>query len=165
MSLGEEDYAVPKHSVTARLRLVGREPSDVLLHLSEGAAHHRGRELPSDLLNEDGAFLPVQDPAGGEIRLVHRRCLLWVSVSADDERRPGGGESATEADDPGVTSERVRVLFDDGSELVGSLRWVLPAGQRRVRDYLEQADTFFPLHVGDRVKLVNRDRVASVELQ
>jgi len=165
VSLGEADYTVPKHAVTARLRLVGREPADVLLHLAEGAARHRGRELPSDLLNQDSAFLPVQDAAGGEIRLVHRRSLLWVSIAADDERGPDGGASATGADDPGVTSARVRVLFDDGSELVGSLRWVLPAGQRRVRDYLEQADTFFPLHVGERVKLVNRDHVASVELE
>lgn len=164
MTVGQEDYAVPKRGVQARLKLIGREPADVLLHLSEGAARHRGRELPSDLLNEDGQFLPVQDPSDGETRLVHRRCLLWVSVAAEEESAAGGAGSSVEAEDASATCERVRVVFEDGSELVGTLRWVLPPGQRRVRDFLEQADAFFPLHVGDRVKLVNRERVASVEL-
>jgi len=162
---GEEDFAVPKHAVAARLRVVGREPAEVLLHLSEGTPRHGGRELPSDLLNEDGTFLPVQDATGGEIHLVRRRSLLWVSVAADDEEGPGDGGPAVDAEAPGVTSERVRLRFEDGSEIVGLLRWVLPAGRRRLQDYLEQADTFFPLYEGERVKLVNRERVASVELE
>lgn len=164
MSSGDETYAVPKRGVRARLRTPGQEAVEGVLHLSEAAARHRGPELPSDLLNGDGDFLPVADPATGELRLVRRRSLLWVSVELSAEAH-SEASPVVDRDNPEAVDERVRIRFVDGSDVAGLLRWVLPAGRRRVRDFLEETETFFPLYAGERVTFVNAERVASVDLE
>jgi hypothetical protein len=158
-------YAVPKHRVEARLRLLHQEPRTVLLHLGERAARHSGREVPSDLLNEGGSFFPVNDPGEGQVRLVRKRSVVWAEVAAAEEELAEGGASVISADDPESTVQSVRILFEDGSDAVGEIRWVLPPGRRRLRDFLDAAEAFFPLCEGDRVRLVNRDRISLIELR
>lgn len=157
------EYEVPKHQMRVRLRLLHQEPAEGLLHLSEAAARHSGREFPSDLLNGDGRFLSLHDPSGTGFRLVRRESLVWLSMTAGEEQKETGSTWLVSEDDPEATVERVRIVFGDGSDVAGTLRWVLPAGQRRVRDFLEQADLFFPLYGDDRVTFVNRERLVSVE--
>lgn len=164
MSSGDETYAVPKRGVPALVRVPGRDATEGVLHLSEAAARHRGPELPSDLLNGEGDFLPIADAATGKLRLVRRRSLLWVSVDLSIESR-SEASPVVGGDHPEAVDERVRIRFEDGSDLTGLLRWVLPAGRQRVRDFLEQAEPFFPLYAGDRVTFVNAERVASVDLE
>ena len=163
MSPDDEGYAVPKQAVQARFRLLGEEIAEGRIYLSETAQRHDGRELPSDVLNGDERFLPLASASDDVVRLVRRRSLLWVSapLSAEDA---GAATPVIAREDPEAASESVRIRFEDGSEVSGTLRWILPAGRRRVRDFLEHADPFFPLLAGERVTFVNRERVASVEI-
>jgi len=159
-----EGYAVPKHRVEAALKLLHEEPLRVLLHLSERAARHSGREHPSDLLNDDGRFFPVTVPSDGQVRLVRRRSIVWVEVAREYREDPEGGSPLVSPDDPESATASVRIQFEDGSRSEGRVCWVLPQGRRRVRDFLDAADLFFPVQAGDTVRLVNLDRIALIEL-
>jgi len=159
-----EAYAVPKRSVEADLKLLHQEPQAVLLHLADRAARHSGPELPSDLLNADGTFFPVTLPGGGEVRFVHRGSVVWAEVEAADEEGAEGGGPLVGPADPDAAEASVLVLFEDGSRAAGKIRWTLPEGRRRLRDFLDAADRFFPLGTGSRIRLVNRECVSVIEL-
>jgi hypothetical protein len=157
------DYSIPKHHVEADLKLLHEEPLRVLLHLAGQAARHSGRELPSDLLNGEGRFFPVTVPSDGQVRLVRRRSVVWAEVAREHEQGEEGGSSLVSPDDPESATACVRIQFEDGSSSEGRVCWVLPQGRRRVRDFLDAADPFFPVQVGDRVRLVNLERIALIE--
>jgi hypothetical protein len=159
-----DGYAVPKHRVEAALKLLHGEPLRVLLHLAERAARHSGRERPSDLLNGDGRFFPVTVPADGQVRLVRRKSVVWAAVDREHEEDAQAGSQLVSADDPESAVARVTIQFEDGSRAAGDLCWVLPQGRRRVSDFLDAAGTFFPLSEGSSVRLVNRERIALIEL-
>ncbi len=158
------DYAIPKRRVEADLKLLHEAPFPVRLHLAERAARHSGRELPSDLLNGEGSFFPVTMPSDDQVRLVRRRSVVWAEVARDDEEDEEGGSPLVSPDDPESATALVRIQFEDGSRSEGEICWVLPQGRRRVRDFLDATDTFFPVSQGPRVRLVNPERVALIEL-
>ncbi len=157
-------YVVPKHRVEADLKLLHEKPLRVLLHLAEQAARHSGRELPSDLLNDDGRFFPVTVPSDGQVRLVRRRSIVWVEVAREHQEDPESGSPLVSPEDPDSATAQVQIQFEDGSRAEGDITWVLPQGRRRVSDFLDAADTFFPLTGGFGVRLVNRERIALIEL-
>lgn len=161
-----EGYEVPKREVEAAVTLAGDDPRPVRLFLADRAQHHSGPELPGDLLNEpDDAFFAVRGPDGGPA-LVNRTSVLVLSVPAseqetlEDEVAPAGVDGG---DGGGaVTTRRLRVRMEDGTELTGTVRYARPAGERRVRDYLNRAEAFVPLRDGDTIRFVNRARIVRV---
>lgn len=159
-----EAFAVPKYRVEAGLKLLHQEPVRVLLHLAERAAHHSGRELPSDLLNGKESVFPVSLVDDGRFVLVRRLSVVWTEVGRADERTAEGTPSLVSADDPEAASATVDIQFEDGSRTGGEIRWILPEGRRRPQDFLDAAATFFPVCDGDVVRLVNRERIALIEL-
>lgn len=161
-----EEYQVPKSEVPARALLPDGSRKDVHLYLSERAERHSGPERPSDLLNGDELFVPVRFADTG-FALLQRTSVLVVAVRAGDELRPGAGEGAglVETGDPPEGAERreVRVVLDQGTEVEGTITYVMPPGERRLQDFLNQTDDFVRVRDDDRIKLVNTRRIVRIE--
>lgn len=160
-----ERYQVPKHEATARVILSDGSRRQITVFLSERAEHHSGPERPSDLLNGDDSFVPVSFPESG-FALLRTTSVMVMTVDVEDEL-----VGTAEAEDvigsgpgpDGVERHDVRIGLDDGSEVRGAITYLMPPGERRLQDYLNQAPTFVRLREGDRVKIVNTDRVVRVQ--
>lgn len=160
-----ERYQVPKHEAPARVLLADGSRRRITVYLGEQAEDHAGPERPSDLLNGSERFFPVSFPDAG-FALLRRTSVLVMTVDVEHEL-----VGATEAEDvfgPGPDPEGLErhdvVLFlDEGSEAEGTMTFVMPPGERRLQDYLNRASAFVRLRDGDRVRIVNTDRVVRVE--
>jgi hypothetical protein len=56
------------------------------LYLSLQAAHHEGRELVQDVLNQPDLFLPINF-VQGQTRLINKESLMMVSFPSVQERQ------------------------------------------------------------------------------
>lgn len=159
-----EGYEVPKREVEAAVTLMGEEPRPVRLFLAERAQRHTGPQRPGDLLNDAGEdYFAVRGP-DGTLALLNRSAVLVLSVPASEQRSPeeiAAAEMEAEAPEA-FTSRRIRIRMEDGSELTGTVSYVRPTGERRIRDFLNRTDAFIPVRDGDTVRFVNRSRIARV---
>lgn len=158
-----EGYEIPTHEVEAAVTLVGEDPRPVRLFLAERAQHHSGPQRPGDLLNDSAQdFFAVRGPDGA-LALLNRSSVLVLSVPVSEQGTPEAVAAAEEVEAlEAVTTRRIRVRMEDGSELTGTVTYVRPAGERRIREYLNRTESFVPLRDGDTVRFVNRSRVARV---
>ncbi|HET6372271.1 MAG TPA: hypothetical protein VFG76_03125 [Candidatus Polarisedimenticolia bacterium] len=157
------EYSVPKRQVPARVALPGQAPAEVSLFLNECAATHEGRERPSDLLNGSLPFIPALNPAG-EVVLLHRDNLMFVTVAAGDESEDDRLQDGTEVSiDATVTM--IRVVLEGGATVRGTVTYVMPKSQRRLQDYLNTDQQFLALREDDVVHLVNKRRVSLVSIE
>ena len=93
--------------------------------------------------------------------VLQRDTVMVVSVPFTDEYA---------ADDPRLTAldsdEAVRmeveVVLEDGSTLQGMLAYVMPDGQRRLQDFLNQPERFLILRDGDRARLIHKRRIIRI---
>ena len=152
------DYRIPKRPVRARVLIRGEPPRDLHLFVGPRAAHHDAGERPSDLLNGGESFLPVRD-AKGQMWLLNLEAVLVVTVAAVEESVARALEFQT--DD--VTCMDVVVALEGGVRVHGTMRYVLPEGQRRLQDHLRQPRRFVALHRGPWVHWINRRRMVWVQ--
>lgn len=154
--MDERDLYVPKSATPVEIKEHGGGIRRCVVFLSEGAQPgERGERLQDVLANR--RFLPLQHEGG--VRFASNRHLVWVRMdllSALDELDPEAEGSEASA------SARVALSLDDGSSLEGVVRYLLPRAGRRVLDYLNALEAFFPLRTSDQLYLVNRDRVVDV---
>lgn len=158
-----EGYEVPMREVEAAVTLRGEDPRPVRLFLAERAQHHSGPQRPDDLLNDATEdFFAVRGP-DGSLALLNRSAVLVLSVPASEQRRPEEAADAEKTEGlEAFTTRSVRVRMEDGTELTGKVSYVRPAGERRIRDFLNRTEAFVPLRDGDTVRFVNRSRIARV---
>lgn len=161
-----EEFYVPKHCVTAELRLPDCPAMDVDLFLGERAERHTGRERPSDLLNGAKRFFPVRTRQG-DAMLVRREAVLTLSFSAEvlgpDPGIPGGPLAEGEEEPADLRRVEVTILLDDDIRVTGEVAYVLPRGEQRLQDFLNRMEEpFFRVWEGERVHLVNREHVVRI---
>mgnify|MGYP006292563043 CR=1 FL=1 len=160
-----EEYRVPKHRIPATVRMADGAERSVELFAGDHAERHTGPERPSDLLGRDASFFPVEDDEEGFL-LLHKPAVSLLTVALEAEVRPEPVDAEDRAlVDPemeGAVRTRVRMVLDDGTEIRGLTAQVLPPGGRRLQDFLNAADGFVRVRDGDRVHVVNTDRIARV---
>ena len=146
-------YRVPKREIWADAVVLGVGRTRLRLFVAQSALGHSGFERPSDLVNGETIFIPVVDVAGVPA-IVRRDMLLAVSVAAEEEK----------LEDPAADSTRlqVEITFENGESVRGTLAFVQPEGRRRLGDYLNDCEAFFPVRDGATVHLVNKGRVVRV---
>ena len=155
-----EQYRVPKREVIAEVVLFGQPPASMTIFLSDRAETHSGFERPSDLLNRAGAFIPAAEKKGGLV-LLRRDAVTTLSVLASDEL--GGGEPrAEDLAAEQATRLQVEIVLEDGSKACGTLTYLMPEGERRLLDFLNLPEGFITLRDGDRIRLVNKNRIARI---
>lgn len=154
--MDDRDLFIPKSATTVEIKDHGGAVQRCKVFLSESPKPGERGERLQDVLAQR-RFLPIQHESG--VRFVSNRHLLWLRLdllAALDELDP----EAENAE--GSSVAHVALSLDDGSTLEGVLRYFLPRSGRRVGDYLNTLDVFFPLRSGDELYLVNRDRVVGV---
>lgn len=160
-----EEYRVPRPSVSATVAVEGGAPRTVRLYLRDRSETHAGPDRPLDLLNGSRRFLPVEDPDEG-FTLLRRASILVLSVPADAERagEPGDAEdlAARDPEMAGACRREVRVRMEGGTEVQGTVVYVLPEGERRLQDYFNRCPDFVRLWDGDTVRLVNARRILRI---
>lgn len=151
------EFRVPKRDVRAQALVVGAPRMQVRLFLGQRVTTHTGYERPSDLLNGPAAFVPAVDEAGAGC-LLRRDAVLAVSVPVEEEV----GEDhplAAAPDAPHVTRMEVELVFENGEQLRGTLAFVQPEARRRLGDFLNDTEPFFPVREGQTVHVVNKARI------
>lgn len=135
---------MPVDMVSATVLLHDGERSDVMLFVPTGEGIVR-------MLRETAPFVPVVRK--GRTCLVGRGALVAIAIpkAAIDE----------DAALP-VEEQKVLVKLRSGIELVGSLSWC-PAGQHRTKDYLNDDEIFFELHVGELTYFIVKAQVTTVQ--
>ena len=152
------EYRIPKRQVPAHVTLVGEPTLELHLFVGQYAASHDGGERPGDVLNGRESYVPALDAQGGT-RLLNLDAVLVVTVAARDE----GVLGALEFQTTDAACVEVGVALEGGLHLRGVVRYVLPAGQQRLQNYLRQPERFLPLYDGPWLHWVNRRRVVWVE--
>ena len=148
------DYKVEKERSGVKLFFSDGTEEEGNLYLSLQAAHHEGRELVRDVLNQPDLFLPINF-VQGQTRLINKENLMMVSFPSVKEE----DESA----DLLNTIYQVDITLDNRARMEGKLVFLLPAHSSRVKDYLNQAEAFVELRKNGEIYLINRKHIISVE--
>ncbi len=148
------EYKVEKKRFCVKLFFSDGTEEEGDFYLSLQAAHHEGRELVRDVLNQPDLFLPINF-VRGETRLINKENLMMVSFP-----------SAREEDDSADLLNsiyQVNVTLDSRAQMEGKLVFLLPAHSSRVKDYLNLAEAFVELRKDGEIYLINRKHIISVE--
>ncbi|MGC3996646.1 MAG: hypothetical protein QM767_03585 [Anaeromyxobacter sp.] len=152
-----ETLRIPKHRVSAEVRLAGGAVRRVALFLAEAALDHAGPERPSDVLNDRHEFLPAFDEDAQTMTFLHRGAIALLRVPASAE--------ATDPEDLTLPTEHeVEVHLADGAQLAGLVSYLRPPDRSRLLDFLNEPAPFFALIEGDQVALIGKRHVARVAL-
>lgn len=163
-----DEYRIPTHQIPVELLLAGPSTIRGDLCLGEHSEREIGPERPLDLLNGDKRFFPVRKDGEGVV-LVRRRAVLSASLSADDVVRidPTARELLSEApvEETDAREVGVELTLEDGTEVSGTVAYVLPRGERRLQDFLNSSETFFRVWDGATLHLVNGDRISRLRAE
>lgn len=161
-----ERYQVPKNEVPAHVVLADGTEGELHLYVSERAERHTGRERPSDILNDEAPFFPVRFSDTG-FALVRRSSVLVMTVRLEDELVAGGSEGAgllqTGPAVEDAERHEIRLVLEEGTVVEGSVTYVMPPGERRLQDFLNQTPRFVTVRTDGSARLVNSDRIVRVE--
>ena len=150
-------FSIPKDKISATLRLEDGTSLEVNLFLAQPIDGVR-TERPSDLLT-GVEFIPVSQESGG-FRIVRRSAIASLTVRADVE---SGGELSVEDLAGGFAKKTdLEVRTRGGALLKGTAVYLLPEGQQRVQDMLNQPDALLMLRDGDLVHLVPKTQIIDV---
>ncbi len=150
------DYKVEKNRFSIKLFFLDGTSKEGCIFLSLQAAHHEGRELVVDVLNEPEPFLPIKFH-DGPTKLINKGNLLMISFPSDEREDP--------AEDSGLekTEAQVAIHLINGTRLDGNFLFVLPNHARRVKDFLNQTASYLELRKDGETYLIKKDHVLYVE--
>lgn len=131
---------------------------DVQIFLTEAIPGYRGPGRASETLTAADDFFPVLD--GPAFRLIYKHSVVCLSVSLEDEM---GGELGVEdlAGDQ-ATLRNVEITVRNGAPLSGAIVYLMPEGQRRPLDFLNQADPIVALRERELVHLIRKPFIIDV---
>jgi hypothetical protein len=147
-----EDLKVPKRRAQVEVLLPGGAVRQVTIFLAEYASAHDGPERLSDLLNGGDDFVPALDLASDTMTFLGRQSIAAARVAPDWD----------EEDAPATSQQEVEITLADGTELHGSMAFVMSEEHSRLLDYLNDSPPFLRLIEQGRVALVNKRHIARV---
>ena len=160
-----DEYRIPTQRLRVELLLTGQETMPADLYLGEQSERDLGPERPLDILNGKKSFFPAKLPEDGTV-LVRRTSVLMASLPAAEAREndPRADELLSEArsEESDAREVDVQVVLDDGTRVTGTVAYVLPRGERRLQDFLNNSETFFRVWDGEFLRLVNGDRAVTI---
>lgn len=161
--VGDEQFRVPKVKVDVDLTLEDGLQVSGAVHLLPLAGVHAGRERVIDLLAApDPHFLPVA--ITDRVQLVHKTRIILVGLDspADAGLLTGGEAEEEETAETVMVEVELAGLPPEMRRVTGLIYLRMPPGQRRVIDYLNQPEPFFPLQTSAGLLLVNKAYVLDV---
>lgn len=159
--VGDEQFRVPKVKVDVDLTLEDGLRVRGAVHLLPLAGVHAGRERVIDLLTApDPHFLPVA--ITDRVQLVHKTRVILVSLGSPEDAGLLAGNEEEETAETVMVEVELAGLPSEMRRVTGLIYLRMPPGQRRVIDYLNQPDSFFPLQTGGGLVLVNKAYILDV---
>jgi len=146
------DLAVDVHRIPVRIPSATQGPMEAILFLPP--PDPRGQQGLVGRLNDSDAFVPAS--IEGSIRLLAKASLQMLACS---EPLP----EMLELEEFGASPVGLRVRLRGGAEVSGTVRILLPDDRRRLLDFLNHSDRFFPMATESGVVVINKDWVDSVE--
>jgi hypothetical protein len=152
-------FRIPRLRVPAQVTLLGRQVRHVQLFLGERAESHSGHERPSDVLESGIDFLPALDR--DEVVFLNLKAVEVLSLPAHVEF---GAEEMTVLDAALLqsTHRRVEVELADGTSVRGDVTYIMPEGQRRLQDFLNDKGRFLRLRDGETARLIHKRHILMV---
>ena len=147
--------------MSALLHVPTGAPRDVFLFLFDAFPGHRGPERPSDLLSEGPEFFPVVDAKTDAFLLMARDRVAAISAALDLELIPGELPPEDLAGDD-ATKIRAEVLLANGTRLSGLLVFLMPEGQRRLQDHVNEPARFLILRDGETAHVIRKTQIIEV---
>ena len=149
------DYKVEKDRFFVKLFLLDGSMREGFVYLSFQAANHEGPELVTDVLNQEEQFLPINFQEGST-RLINKTQIVMISFPGD-ERKTG----VPFLED--ISIHEVMIHLTTHAQLEGRFVSLLPTHARRVKDYLNQGESFLELRKDGNIYLINKDHILFVE--
>ena len=148
------EYKIEKDRFSVKLLFSDGTVRDGYIFLSFHAAHHEGRELVKDVLNSEEQFIPIDFP-GESTKLVNKRDILTISFPLNEHK--------AEHSMPAFTGVEVAIYLSNSKRLDGRFIFLLPIHASRVKDFLNQRESFLELRKDEEICLINKDHIAVVE--
>lgn len=152
---GCNDYKVEKDRVYVKLFLLDGSVKGGFVYISLQAATHDGPEMVIDVLSQDEQFFPV-DLQEGSTQLINKKQVVMLGFPIDERKT-----SPLFLQD--VSIHQVTVHLMNHGQLDGRFVCLLPTHARRVKDYLNQAESFVELRKDGHVYLINKEHLLLVE--
>ncbi len=148
------EYKVEKTRFPVRVFFEDGTAKEGELYLSVRAAHREGREKAIDVLNQTDLFIPIYFNEES-VKLTNKENIVMVSFPSEEEEP----EDSVFAD---ITVEVVIHLVNH-TRLEGNFFFMLPTHARRVKDFLNQADSFLEMKKESDIYLINKKHILFVE--
>jgi len=146
------DLAVDVHRIPVRIPAGPQGPLEAILFLPP--PDPRGQQGLVGRLNDDDAFVPAS--IAGSIRLLSKGSLPMLACS---EPLP----EMIELEEFGASPVALCIRLRGGAEVSGTVRILLPNDKRRLLDFLNHPDRFFPMATDSGTVVINKDWIDSVE--
>jgi hypothetical protein len=149
------DYKVQKNRFSVTLFMTDGSTQEGYIYLSRHAANHEGPEMVNDVMNQKEQFLPVNFREGATL-LINREKIVMIAFPGDERTT----ESPISED---MCVHNVAIHLMNHDPLEGSFFSLLPTHARRVKDYLNQGESFLELRRDRTIYLINKDHILFVE--
>ena len=151
----QNDFKVQKNRFPVTLFMTDGSTQEGSIYLSHHAATHEGPEMVNDVMNQKEQFLPVNFREGATL-LINREKIVMIAFPGDE-----GAAVSPVSEDVCVHNVAIHLMNHDPVE--GSFFCLLPTHARRVKDYLNQGESFLELRRNETVYLINKDHILFVE--
>ena len=151
MSVSE--LSVPTVAVAAEVLCADGRSFSGRVFIPSLSSRHSGVMRAEEWLNEPARFFPFLPNDEGKSVLLNKREVLVLTVARSVES--GSDES------PRSPHQRVSLECED-RRLTGEVVIDMPENRLRMLDYLNQADPFLTLREGDKLHLVQKERITRV---
>ena len=138
--------------------MIEGSPREVQIFLCEAIPGYRGPEKASETLTASSDFFPALD--GGVFRIVYRNSVVSLTVALEDETAGELGVEDLAGDQ--ATLRNVEINVRNGPPLKGAIVYLMPEGQRRPLDFLNQPEPIVALREADRVHLIRKAFIVDV---
>ncbi|MFN0253675.1 MAG: hypothetical protein ACKV2T_42800 [Kofleriaceae bacterium] len=159
------ELRLPTIAVPVRLAMIGASPVDAALFVPDIPRSSRGTLIDdlAALLDEPAAWLPAR--LGGEVRLVGKRAVAWISLTRRDPERAADDFSSEEPSEVMKLYDQqfpVEVELVNGTRLRGTLLDSAPADRSRVIDHLNAARGYVRLWTCDEQYFISTAQISAV---
>jgi sRNA-binding regulator protein Hfq len=149
------EYKVKKDRFSVKIFFLEGTLEQGKIFLSSHSPHHEGRESVRDVLNQTEKFIPISS-IEGTTKLVNKNHILMISFPLDEQE--------VEPSDLTNTSRyEVVIHLVNHTRLEGRFIFLLPAHASRVKDFLNQTESFLELRRDHEIYLINKDYILFVE--
>lgn len=146
-------FRTPRRVVPVRVLLDDGRQLDGGLYAPGARADGTPGRLVDRLNDDTEEFLPL---AGRYETLLNKACIISIELAK-------GAEQSEGIENAVAREQQVNIALIGGTTVSGWIRFLMPEERGRLLDYLNAAPRFVPIICDNRVTLIHRRFIVSVE--